>query len=80
MHKYILLLLCNTFCPESMKTRVHTLVSDKKQSSSQTKEFMYGLVEKILERHVKALQIYFHNRVHIIHICIIYIPCVNQRM
>ena len=35
---------------------------------------------KRFKKHVNAQQIYFYTRVQIIHTCIIYIPCVNQRM
>ena len=53
MHKFILMLPCNTYkvsplCRKHEKTCVHTSVSNKNQSSSQTKEFMHGLVQKIL--------------------------------
>ena len=53
MHKYILMLLCNTW-KVSILSRKHEKrafilrVSDKNQSSSQTKRFMHGLVQKIL--------------------------------
>ena len=36
------------FVQKAWKTCVHTSVSDKNQSSSQTKGFMHGLVQKIL--------------------------------
>ena len=55
MHEYILMLPCNTlikctpFAKKASITCVHTSVSDKNQSSFQTKGFMYGLVPKILE-------------------------------
>ena len=38
----------NPFVQKAWKTCVHTSVSDKNQSSSQTKGFMHGLVQKIL--------------------------------
>ena len=37
------------FVQTARKTYVHTLVSDKHQSSPQTKGFMHDLVQKILE-------------------------------
>ena len=40
---------------------------------------MHGLVQKILETREGVANIFLH-RVQIMHICIIYIPCVNQRM
>ena len=43
-----------------MKTCVHTSVSDKNQSSSQTKGFMHGLVLKILETCDREANIYLH--------------------
>ena len=62
-----------------MKTCVHTSVSDKNQSSSQTKGFMHGLIQNNLETCERVAKKNY-TWVQIIHICIIYIPGVNQRM
>ena len=49
MHKYILMIPC-----------VHTSISDKNQSSSQTLGFMHGLVQNILETSECVANIFLH--------------------
>ena len=39
-----------------------------------------SLVQKILETCERVANIFLHPGANYIHICIIYIPCVNQRM
>ena len=75
MQKYILMLPCNTFkkcIPFVQKAWkmcvVHTSVSDKNQSTSQTKGFMYGLVPKISETCECVANIFFYTWVQILHI------------
>ena len=48
------------FCLESMKNGVHTSVSNKNQSPSQTKGFMHGLVQKIEETCEGIANIFLH--------------------
>ena len=67
------------FVQKAWKTCVHTSVSHKNQSSSQTKGFKHRLIQKILETCEREANI-FYTRVQIIHLCIIYTPCINQRM
>ena len=67
------------FAQKAWKTCVHTGVSDKNQSCSQTKGFMHIWVQKILEACERVANIFLHPGANT-YICIIYIPCVNQRM
>ena len=49
------------FIQKSRKTCVHTSVSDKNRSSSQTKGFMYGLVPKILKTCEHVANMFLHT-------------------
>ena len=48
------------FVQKARKTSVHTSVSDKNQSSSQTKGFMHGLVQNIFETCERVANIFLH--------------------
>ena len=48
------------FVQKACKTYVHTSVSGKNQSSSQTKGFMHGLVQKILDTCERVANIFLH--------------------
>ena len=82
MYKYILMLPCNTwkypFCPESMKN-VRSYFGFR-QKSSQTKGFMHGLVQKILETYERVANISLHPGANYTYMYHLHIPCVNQRM
>ena len=48
------------FVQKACKTCVHTSVSGKNQSSSQTKGFMHGLVQKFLDTCERVAYIFLH--------------------
>ena len=49
-----------TFVQKAWNTCIHTSVSDKNQSSSQTKWFMHSLVQKILGTCERVAKIFLH--------------------
>ena len=63
------------FCPESMKTCVHSMDSDKNQSSSQTKRFMHGLVQKILETCERVANKFLHPGANYTYMYNLHIVC-----
>ena len=68
------------FVHKAWKTCDHTSVSDKNQSSSQSKGFIHGLVQKILVTCERVANKFSHPGANYTYDNIIYIPSVNQRM
>ena len=66
------------FCIESMKTCVHTSVSNKNQSSFQTKGF--GLVQKILEICERTANIFLHPAANYTYMYNLHTVCKSANM